>query len=234
MKLPSGVIAFVAIVVAAPRLAGQDARLPLEAYLIANRDSEIALARSAAPIAISRDATILVLGHRGFEAAVKGSNGFVCFVERSWLGPFDFRDRWNPRIRGAQCLNPQAARSMLPLVEKRTAMYLAGLSTEQMIGAMKAAIAKGELPAIEPGAMAFMMSRSAYLFDGGDHNGSHLMFYVPVVRPQDWGAEAEHSPVVASTSYWFMSPNVEAASFPPLVIYAVRLSRWSDGSPSSP
>lgn len=233
MKLLSGVTVFATTLVAATPLASQDARAPLEAYLMADRDSEIALARSAAPTAISRDATILVLGHRGFEAAVKGSNGFVCFVERSWLGPFDFPDMWNPRIRGAQCLNPQAARSMLPLVEKRTAMYLAGLSTVQMIAAMKASIAKGEFPKLEPGAMAFMMSRSAYLFDRGDHNGSHLMFYVPVARPQDWGVGVERSPVVASNSYWFMSPNVESANFPALVIYAVPVNQWSDGSSTS-
>jgi hypothetical protein len=233
MKRLSGLIAFAAAVVAAPPLAAQEARLSLEAYLIADRDSEIALARSAAPEAISRDATILVLGHRGFEAAVKGSNGFVCLVERSWLGPFDFPDIWNPRIRGAQCLNPQAARSMLPLIKKRTAMYLDGLTTAQMIAATKALIAKREFPALEPGAMAYMMSRAAYLFDHGDHNGSHLMFYVPVARPQDWGVGAEHSPVVASASYWFMRPNVESAHFPPLVIYAIPVSQWSDGSPIS-
>lgn len=233
MKLLSGVTAFAVIVVVAPSLAAQDGRPPLQAYLIEDRDSEVALARSAAPEAISRDATILVLGSRGFEVAVKGSNGFVCFVERSWLGPFDFSDMWNPRIRGAQCLNPQAARSMLPLVEKRTAMYLSGLTTAQMIATMKASIAKREFPGLEPGAMAFMMSRHAYLFDHGDHNRSHLMFYVPVARPQDWGVGAEHSPVVASTSYWFMRPNDESANFPPLVIYAVPVSQWSDGSSTS-
>lgn len=38
----------------------------LERYLMP-RDAEIALARSAAPAAISRDATVLVLGRKGFE-----------------------------------------------------------------------------------------------------------------------------------------------------------------------
>lgn len=233
MKLLSGVIVWAVTAIAAAPLPAQGVRPSLQAYLIEDRNSEIALARSAAPEAISRDATILVLGSRGFEVAVKGSNGFVCFVERSWLGPFDFPDMWNPRIRGAQCMNPQAAKSILPLVKKRTAMYLAGLTTAQIIAAMKRSVAKREFPVLEPGAMAFMMSRAAYLFDHGDHNGSHLMFYVPVVRPEDWGVGAEHSPVVASTSYWFMRPHVESANFPALVIYAVPVSQWSDGSPTS-
>ena len=41
---------------------------PLEQYLM-DRDAEIALARTAAPEDISRDATILVLGRHGYETA---------------------------------------------------------------------------------------------------------------------------------------------------------------------
>jgi hypothetical protein len=50
---------------------------PIEQYLM-DRTAEIALARSAAPESISRDAEVLVLGRHGFETAVKGKNGFVC------------------------------------------------------------------------------------------------------------------------------------------------------------
>src|SRR5258708_152368 len=60
---------------------------PVDQYLMPDRDAEIALARSAAPDAISRDATILVLGRHGYETAVKGKNGFVCVVERGWTTP---------------------------------------------------------------------------------------------------------------------------------------------------
>ena len=56
---------------------------PLEQYLMADRNAEIALARSAAPPSISRDAEVMVLGSHGYETAVKGKNGFVCIVERS-------------------------------------------------------------------------------------------------------------------------------------------------------
>ena len=62
---------------------------PLNEYLIPDRNAEIALARSAAPESISHDAKILVLGPHGYETAVEGKNGFVCVVERGWMGPFD-------------------------------------------------------------------------------------------------------------------------------------------------
>ncbi len=60
------------------------AMAPLREYLIAERASEIAVARSAAPASISDGAEVMVLGQAGYTRAVKGSNGFVCLVERSW------------------------------------------------------------------------------------------------------------------------------------------------------
>src|SRR6202035_2187419 len=90
---------------------------PLDQYLM-ERSAEIALARSAAPEAISRDADVLVLGRHGYETAVKGKSGFVCVVERGWMSPFDGDfavNFWNPKIRGPVCFNPPAARSILPL-----------------------------------------------------------------------------------------------------------------------
>jgi hypothetical protein len=64
----------------------------LEQYLIADSKAEISLARSAAPESVSRDAEILTFTRRGFETAVKGSNGFVCLVARSWSADFDDPD----------------------------------------------------------------------------------------------------------------------------------------------
>src|SRR5580704_16469573 len=69
---------------------------PVDQYLMADRNAEIALARSAAPKSISGDAEVLVLGRRGYETAAKGKNGFVCVVERSWMAPFDDPEFLNP------------------------------------------------------------------------------------------------------------------------------------------
>src|SRR5262244_4000334 len=92
---------------------------PIDQYLM-EKTAEIQLARSAAPDSISRDATILILGRQGYETAIEGRNGFVCMVERSWMAAFDWPDFWNPKVRGAVCLNPQAARSILPIAYLRT------------------------------------------------------------------------------------------------------------------
>src|SRR5215831_8928523 len=90
---------------------------PVEQYLMADRDAEIALARTAAPDSISRDAEVLVLGRHGFETAVKGKNGFVCIVGRSWTAAAD-EDYGDPRVRVPMCVNAAAARSYLLRITK--------------------------------------------------------------------------------------------------------------------
>src|SRR5271167_2874029 len=106
---------------------------PFDQYLMPDRNGEIALAQSAAPESISRDAEVLVLGQHGYETAVKGKNGFVCIVERSWTAPLDSPDFWNPKLRGPLCLNAAAARSYLPRTIKKTDLILAGRTKSEMI-----------------------------------------------------------------------------------------------------
>jgi hypothetical protein len=92
---------------------------PIDQYLM-DRDAEIALARSAAPDAISHDASVIVLTRHGYETAVQGKNGWVCWVGRGWMAMFDHPELWNPKVRAAECINPPAARSVLPYAYKRT------------------------------------------------------------------------------------------------------------------
>jgi hypothetical protein len=123
---------------------------PIEQYLM-DRTAEIALARTAAPESISRDADVLVLGRHGFETAVKGKNGFVCTVERSWTSAAD-ADFWNPKVRTPICYNAAAAHSLLLRNLKRTELILilikqAGRTQAQVDEAIYAAVDKKELPA---------------------------------------------------------------------------------------
>ena len=200
---------------------------PLEQYLMADRNAEIAMARSAAPAAISRDADVLVLGRHGYETAAKGKNGFVCVVERGWMSPFDGENGanfWNPKLRGPVCYNPPAARSILPMTYKRTEMVLAGQSKAQMIDGIKTFI-KQELPPLEPGSMSYMMSKEQYLTDGGHHNWmAHLMFYTPLLDGAVWGADLPNSPVM-------LNPQFGGAP-EPIDVFMVPAGRWSDGTAS--
>jgi len=196
---------------------------PIEQYLMPDRSAEMALARSAAPESISHDATVLVLGRHGYETAAEGKNGFVCVVERGWMSPADAPEFWNPKLRGPICFNPPAARSVLPTTYKRTEMVLAGKTKAKIIEGNKAAFEKGELPALEPGAMSYMMSKDAYLTDDGSHNLAHLMFYAPLLDGSVWGADLPKSPVM-------LIPQFKGTQ--PIDVFIVPVSRWSDGTPA--
>src|ERR1700693_4614147 len=197
----------------------------LDQYLM-ERNAEIALARSAAPEAISRDADVLVLGRHGYETAVKGKNGFVCVVERAWMSPFDgdaSANFWNPKLRGPVCFNPPAARSILPMTYKRTEMVLAGQSKAQMMDGIKTFI-KQELPPLEPGAMSYMMSKEQLLNDGSHPNWvAHLMFYTPLMDGAVWGADLSKSPVM-------LNPQFRGAP-EPFDVFMIPAGWWSDGTP---
>jgi hypothetical protein len=196
---------------------------PLDQYLMADRNAEIALARSAAPEAISSEAKILVLGRHGYETAVEGKNGFVCVVERGWMSPGDAPEFWNPKLRGPICFNPPAVRSVLPTTLMRTEMVLAGKTKAEIIEGNKAAFEKGDLPPLEPGAMSYMMSKDAYLTDNGGHNLAHLMFYAPPLDAKAWGADLPKSPVM-------LIPQFKDTE--PIDVFIVSVGKWSDGSPA--
>jgi hypothetical protein len=196
---------------------------PLDQYLIADPNAEIALARSAAPASISGDAAVLVLGRGGYETAAKGKNGFVCLVERSWMVPDDDDPEfWNPKQRGPICYNPQAAQSILPLTLKKTQMVLTGLSKAKIIDGFKPS-GKNELPPLAPGAMSYMMSPQGYLSDAAGHAMPHLMFYLSRVDGSAWGADLRGSPVMLAVQ------QVPGAA-EPVTMFIIPVLKWSDGT----
>jgi hypothetical protein len=195
----------------------------LERYLNADRDAEIALARSAAPPALSRDAEILILSKDGYQTAVQGRNGFTCLVERSWMSPIDSPEFWNPKMRGPICYNPPAVRTILPYRILRTKLLLSGLSKAQMVENVHTALDKSQLAPPEPGAMSYMMSKDGYLGDEVQHWHPHLMFHLPRTAALSWGANLSDSPVLLDDRF--------AEGPEPETIFMVRVDHWSDGTP---
>ncbi len=191
---------------------------PVEQYRMTDRDAEVALARSAAPEPISRDAEVLVLARRGFETAVKGKNGFVCIVGRSWTSAAD-ADFWDPKVRVPMCVNAAAAHSYLLRVTRITELILAGRTKDQVDEIIAAAVDKKELPAMEPGAMCYMMSKQGYGGATLPHWPSHLMFFYSDMDPAIWGANLPGSPVIAVAD-----PTEHLTQF------VIPAQKWSDGT----
>jgi len=196
---------------------------PLDQYLISDRSAEIALARTAAPPSISDAAEVMVLGPQGYSSAVKGTNGFLCLVERSWGAATDDPEFWNPKVRSPICFNPPAARTFVPIFLMKTKLAVAGKSKAEIVEATASALEKKELPALAPGAMCFMLSKQQYLNDRDLHWRPHLMFFVPGDVSKSWGANLPGSPVIAAND-----PEERAT------IFLVPVGKWSDGTSAAP
>jgi hypothetical protein len=195
---------------------------PLDQYLMTDPNAEIALAQSAAPTSISRDATVLVFQKSGYQTALEGKNGFTCLVERAWMSPFDSPEFWNPKMRGPICYNPAAVRTILPYTRNRTMLALTGISKAQIRDNITAEVAKNKLPLPEAGAMSYMMSIAGNLGDSVGHWCPHLMFHVPKAGDANWGADLAGSPVIFNDQYRDVPE--------PELIFMVPVLHWSDGT----
>ena len=195
------------------------AMAPLDQYLISDVQSEIALARSAAPSSISDSAEVMVLGREGYKTAVKGTNGFLCIVERSWAQGTNDAEYWNPKMRAPHCFNAQAARSFAPIYLMKTKLVLAGKSQAEVEQTIATALDKNELPALEPGSMAYMMSKEQYLNDRGKNWHPHVMFYSPGDMTKTWAADDPNSPVMVAND-----------TQERVTVLFILADKWSDGS----
>jgi hypothetical protein len=200
--------------------AAYPAMAPLDRYLIADQNAEIALARSAAPASISGAAEVMVLGRDGYNTAAKGTNGFVCIVERSWGAPTDDPEFWNPKVRAPHCFNAAAASTFLPLYLRKTRQVLARKSPAEIAAGIASALEKKQLPPLASGAMIYMMSKQQYLNDTGMSWHPHLMFIVSGHAEKSWEANLPGSPVIAVDD-----PEEHAT------IFMMMAAQWSDGTP---
>ena len=118
--------------------------------------------------------------------------------------------------------NAAAARSFLPIYLMKTKLVLAGKSKADILRATDAAFADKQLPALEAGAMCYMMSKQQYLSDDQPHNWHpHVMMFTSGDAAKSWGANLTGSPVMAADD-----PEERATV---MMIWA---GNWSDGTPA--
>ena len=136
------------------------------------RDHEIALARSAAPAAVSDSATIYVLGQQGYSVAVQGTSGVACYVGRSW-----------PASVEPHCFDAEGAATILPMEMRRTEQLHRGVPYDSIQRDIAVGLLQGRYRVPQRPAMSWMMSASQRLIDDdGRVVGAwkpHLMIYYP-------------------------------------------------------
>lgn len=202
---------------------GHSALGPIQPYLMASQQQEVALARSAAPPSVSMHAAVMVLTARGYVTAVKGSNGFVCIVTRSWDNAANVESArfWNPKTSVPYCMNAAGARSVLAEYLAKTQWALAGASQAEIGERVKAARAAGKMEDAAAGAMCYMMSKESWGVAGRPGAWRpHLMFYFPNGQTPNWGANLDGTPV-------FSGPADDNNT-----MLVIPVPVWSDGSPA--
>jgi hypothetical protein len=144
------------------------------------RDREIALARSAAPAEVSRDATVMILTERGFEVAVAGRSGVTCVVNRS-----------QPESLEPQCFDAEGSATVLPIELRRTELLREGRSAAEIDREIGEGLMTGRFRLPRRPAMSYMMSSGQVLYDDdGTRAGRwqpHIMIYYPNLTAADLG-----------------------------------------------
>ena len=148
---------------------------------------ELRLASTAAPPAISSGATYHALKSNGFVEVRKGTNGFHCFVERSWSGPSPTNKRnFNPGVRAPHCINPEGSRTTMREIFLVAEMAMAGRTPEEIDQAVDRAYAEGSLTLPTELSLTYMMSAHQRLGKAGAWR-PHVMLWLPYLEETQVG-----------------------------------------------
>ena len=149
------------------------------------RARQIQLAMSAAPAEISSEATIYVLGFRGFERARTGRNGFSCLVDRTVQNGVG-------KSLEPKCFDGEGTRTLLPVSLRTEALRAAGRSETEVEADISTGYKSGRFRAPRKPGLIYMMSPYNILARGPNntdfgHVAGHLMFYAPYMTLRDLG-----------------------------------------------
>jgi len=152
--------------------------------------TQIALAESAAPPEVSREAAVYVLGPSGYRKVREGANGFSCLVTR------EHRDTLEP-----ECFDAEGTATVLParlFVEARRAE---GADEATVDRELAEGYRSGRFLAPRRPGLVYMLSPHNYVFDPEKkaviHVPGHLMFYAPYATEKEVGRGAGAPYIVA-------------------------------------
>ena len=86
------------------------------------RAEEIALAGSAAPSAVSKEATVWVLTDTGYVVARRGTNGVACYVSRGWIESIE-----------PHCFDAEGAATIMPMEAPAGFFIIAARTDEEAL-----------------------------------------------------------------------------------------------------
>jgi hypothetical protein len=150
------------------------------------RERQIELALSAAPVEVSSKATVYILGAKGYEKAREGSNGFSCFIWRS------FRETMQVSAAPA-CFDVEGSRTLMVTAMRREELRAQGKSEAEIKDDIAKGYKEGRYKAPGPGFL-YMLSNENYFYSSSAKQWGavppHVMFYAPNKTAKDAGYES--------------------------------------------
>jgi hypothetical protein len=152
------------------------------------RQQQITLAESAAPAEVSSQATIYVLGSKGYEKAREGSNGFSCIVGRHFVKPTETTIE-------PQCFDAEGSRTLLPVYLHGEELRTSGKSEAEVKVDIASGYKEGRYKYPSKPGFLYMMSSQNRLSAIPEHGTGifppHLMFYAPNMTTEDIGFDTQ-------------------------------------------
>jgi hypothetical protein len=144
-------------------------------------DIQIALAESAAPPVVARDASVYVIDAQGYRLVRTGTNGFTCLISRE-----------RPDTLEPECFDAEGSATTVKVRLFTESQRAKGVS-EAVIGReTDARYVTGEFLAPRRPGLVYMLSEHNYVFDPGRkaivHFPGHLMFYAPFATEKEIGS----------------------------------------------
>jgi hypothetical protein len=146
------------------------------------RDRQIALALSAAPREVSSNATVYILGPKGYEKVREGTNGFSCFVGRSFIKPTETTVE-------PTCFDAEGSRTILVRRMHMEELRANGKSEAEIKADIANGYKEGRFTDPSKPGLLYMMSSENRLGAAGNFP-PHLMFYAPGMTNKDMGFDS--------------------------------------------
>jgi hypothetical protein len=169
-------------------------------------DLETELALQSLPVHLRTGATVYLLDPaKGYYIARKGTNGFICFIDRTDWEWGEFRkDLFAPISYDAE-----GARTIFPTTRDAAAMRASGKFTAMQVrDSIIARIHRGAYRAPGRAGVSYMMAPIMRVYTGnpGDNNVMtmsmpHCMFYAPYVSGSDLGFDKD-----SPNGPWLVNP----------------------------
>lgn len=148
------------------------------------REQQISIALSAGPQEVASNATVYVLGPKGYEIARQGSNGVSCLIGRHFIKP-------DETTIEPMCYDPEGSRTLLQVDLYEAELRAKGTSEAEIKKAVANGYKDGRFKAPSKPGVEYMLSSDNRLGptpdNGTFHLPPHFMFYAPYMTGKDLG-----------------------------------------------